>query len=60
MRWVVRILTADGGDTILQGYNEEVDREVEEAIGEGPEGDGELHERIIEAPEKDDGSERNA
>jgi hypothetical protein len=60
MRWVVRVLTADGGDTILQGYNEEVDREVEEAIGEGPEGDGELPERIIEAPEKDDGSERNA
>ena len=60
MRWVVRVLTADGGDTILQGYNEEVDREVEEAIGEGPEGDGEVPEKNDENPEKDDESERSA
>ena len=60
MRWVVRMLTSDGGDAILQGYNEDVEREVEEGIGEGPEGDGEVPERNVEAPEKDDESERSA
>ena len=59
MRWIVRVLTSDGGDAILQGYNEEVDREVEEAIGEGPEEDGEVSERSVEAPERDE-SEQSA
>ena len=60
MRWIVRMLTSDGGDAVLQGYNEDVEREVEEGIGEGPEGDGEVPERNVEAPEKDDESERSA
>ena len=60
MRWIVRLRTTDGGDAVIQGYNEDVEREVEEGIGEGPEGDGEVPERNGEAPERDGESERSA
>ena len=54
MRWIIRLRTSDGGDAVIQGYNEDFEGNVEEGNGEDPEGDGEVPERSDENPEREE------